>query len=536
MSVAVVPTEAEASQPTRRTGWSIKLDRVGWRLYHHATKHTGVGIVCSVAYFDPGNWVTDLQAWLSVWVQLIVHCSPRWHHCQLLADLASHCRLLFHDRPRHKLLWRWGVLYPLYLLAELAIVCTDLAEMLGSAIALVLLFPALPLWFTILLTATDVMLILAIENPLKSRPVKLFEGLIAALVLATLICIAIILSKVTINWGDAFRGFVPSKELFASGFSIYLLFLGSHLATQDRLAKDSERELPKISQTPSPHQMTLSQRMLGSIRHLFSWRRLFSISRSDETSYPPSVKTHADRENNKLGFIKSHIYHGMVDVAASLMSVAVIINSLILIISSAVFYYNSGAYGNESPASLFDAHSLIKNSIGNGAALLFALALLASGQSASIVAIVAGQSVSEGFLRWKVSPTLRRLITRVLGLIPSVIVASVIGENGINTLLVATQVVLSIILPFIIIPLLYLTSSSRIMSVKSRRSESASPTQIPPGPPSLHAIDHIDASRDKEADSEDEVVDFSSGKIVMAIGYVMWLIIVAANVYALATL
>lgn len=106
------------------------------------------------------------------------------------------------------------------------------------------------------------------------------------------------------------------------------LFLGSHLATQDRLAKDSERDLSRFSQTSSSHQMTLSQRMLRSIRYIFSWRRLFSISRSDETSYPPGVLTHADRENNKLGFVKSHIYHGMVDVAASLMSVAVIINSL----------------------------------------------------------------------------------------------------------------------------------------------------------------------------------------------------------------
>ena len=97
-------------------------------------------------------------------------------------DLASHCRLLFHDRPRHKLLWRWGVHYPLYILAEIAIICTDLSEMLGSAIAIVLLFPMLPLWSAVLLTATDVMLLLAIENPAKSRPVKLFEGTIAVLV------------------------------------------------------------------------------------------------------------------------------------------------------------------------------------------------------------------------------------------------------------------------------------------------------------------------------------------------------------------
>lgn len=102
-------------------------------------------------------------------------------------------------------------------------------------------------------------------------------------------------------------------------------------------------------------------------------------------------------------------------------------------------------------------------------------------------------------------------------------------------MLVGSQVVLSIILPFIIFPLVYLTSSSRIMSVKSR-SESASPTQIPPGFPSLHVIGRVEALREKEADSEDEAVDFSSGKIVTAIGYIVWLIIIAANVYALVTL
>ena len=106
------------------------------------------------------------------------------------------------------------------------------------------------------------------------------------------------------------------------------LFLGSRLATQDRLTNDSETDLLKFPETSPACQMTLSQRLLRSIRSTFSWGRLFSISRSDETSYPPNVLTHADRENNKLGFVRSHIYHGMADVIASLMSFAVIINSL----------------------------------------------------------------------------------------------------------------------------------------------------------------------------------------------------------------
>ncbi|KAG6376129.1 natural resistance-associated macrophage protein-domain-containing protein [Boletus reticuloceps] len=556
MSQAVT-TGDEVNENTRRTGWPGKLAHYGWKLYHHTTKHVGVGIVCSVAYFDPGNWGVDLQAGSQYGYALLftVLLSGIFAtFLQVLAsrlgivtglDFSSHCRLLFYDRPRHKLLWRWGVFYPLYVLAEIVLICTDLAELLGAAIALVLLFPALPLWSTVLLTAADVMLLLTIKNPLKNKPVRQFECIIGALVLAVLICMAIILSKVYVNWGDCFRGFVPSKGLLSSG-SLYTsvgivgatvmphsLFLGSRLATQDRLSNDSGTDLPKFSEPSSSHDMTLSQRVLRSIRSAFSWKRLFSLSAMDEPSYPPNVQTHADRENNGLSFVNSHLYHGIADVITSLMGVAVIINSLLLIISSAVFYYNSGGYGNQSPATLFDAYAFIRNRLGSSAGILFAIGLLAAGESASIVATAAAQCVSEGFLRWNMSPTLRRLITRMIGLAPSLVVASVVGESGINTLLVASQVVISIVLPFFMFPLVYLTSSSQVMSVKSRKS--VSPTQNPvpntlsPGAP---------ASKENAADSEDEVeiVDFSNGRVVTVLGYLMCTIILAADVYVLVTL
>lgn len=106
--------------------------------------------------------------------------------CVTGLDLASHCRLLFYDRPAHKLVYRWLVLYPLYLLAEVAIISTDLAELLGSAMALTMLFPSLPLWAGVLITASDVFLILLVGDPLRNRPVKLFEIMIAVLVRETL--------------------------------------------------------------------------------------------------------------------------------------------------------------------------------------------------------------------------------------------------------------------------------------------------------------------------------------------------------------
>lgn len=553
---------ADRSATTSKKHWIDRLHHAGWKVFHHAHKHTGVGIVCSVAYFDPGNWGVDLQAGSQYGYKLlfIVLLSGLFAaFLQVLAcrlgvvtgvDLASHCRILFHDRPRHKKLWRWAVLYPLYVLSELAIVCTDLAEMLGSAIALNLLFPTLPLWGGVLVTGADVLLILALGNPLHSRPAKVFEWIIAALVLAVLICMAVIIAKISVAWGQAFDGFVPSQEIFASG-ALYTsvgilgatvmphsLFLGSHLATQDRLSKESISPVSSLSDKArelEPTGVTSRRERLQYLGRAIwqKFRSLFVVSRAELEALNTRPKSHKNRENNSLEFVQSHLYHGMVDMVSSLLGFAVIINALILILASAVFYYESGAYGSESPASLFDAHTLINNTIGRAPALLFALALLASGQSASLVATVAGQSVSEGFLNWKVSPVVRRLLTRLLGLIPSMTVAIVVGPNGINFLLVASQVVLSIILPFIIFPLICLTSSSRIMRVRKPALEH---TDISPGV-EVHSLPAITSKdNDPEITQTQDFVDFSSGKIMKSLGWLIWLVILAANVYVLVTL
>lgn len=553
---------AGGTKTTTKKHWIDRLHHAGWTVFRHAHKHTGVGIVCSVAYFDPGNWGVDLQAgsqygYKLLFVVLLAGLFAAF--LQVLAcrlgvvtglDLASHCRILFYDRPRHKKLWRWAVLYPLYVLSEVAIISTDLAELLGSAIALSLLFPALPLWAGVLVTGADVLLILALGNPLHSRPVKVFEWIIAALVFAVLICMALIIARINVAWGQAFNGFVPSQTIFASG-ALYTsvgilgatvmphsLFLGSHLATQDRLSKKAltpaSSPSSKIRELEPTGVISMRERLqyLGRTvwQQLRSW---FVVSRAELEALNARPTSHKHRENNALEFVQSHLYHGMVDMVSSLLGFAVIINALILILASAVFYYGSGARGTESPASLFDAHTLINDTIGQAAALLFALALLASGQSASIIATVAGQSVSEGFLNWKVSPLVRRLLTRLLGLIPSMTVAIVVGPSGIDFLLVASQVTLSIVLPFITFPLIYLTSSSRIMRVRKTAPEHAvisSGVEVP----SLPAVTSLDS--DPEIIQTEEFVDFSSGKFMTSLGCLIWSVILVANVYVLVTL
>ncbi|KAJ6623095.1 natural resistance-associated macrophage protein-domain-containing protein [Mycena sp. CBHHK59/15] len=492
----------------------------------HARKHAGVGIVCSVAYFDPGNWGVDLQAGSQFGYRLLfvvllaglfavfLQVLAARLGCVTGLDLASHCRVLLYARPKHTLLYRWLGLYPLYILSEVAIISTDLAELLGPVPAL----PAITMWHGVIITAFDVVLLLALRDPLRSTPVKMFELLIAGLVLAVLICMVVIITKVNVDWAQAFDGFLPSKFLFGNG-SLYTsvgilgatvmphsLFLGSALATQNRLTVEEKPESlasvdPKETTSRTHYKPSTLRRILGFFVALF---------RTPPSSpHATVVKRHADRENNTLAFVRAHLYHGIFDVVASLLGFAVLINSLILILASAVFFYGSGRMPTTKSASLFDAYDLIHDVVGAPAATLFAIALLAAGQSSSIIATVAGQAVSEGFLNWRVSPVVRRLFTRLIAVIPSMAVAVAVGRPGIDALLVGSQVVLSIVLPFITLPLVFLTSSKTVMRVRK-------PEMQPP--------------------RWNDEVDFSSGKIATAIGCAIWLVILTANIYMIASL
>jgi metal iron transporter len=132
------------------------------------------------------------------------------------ADLATHCRLLLHSRTQRPRLCRWLLLYPLYAISEAAIVATDLAEVLGSGIALSLLFPALPLWGGVLLTSADVFVLLLVGDPLRGRPVRMFEYVVGGVVLAVLVCMGVIVGRVHPHWADVFQGFLPSKYVVQS--------------------------------------------------------------------------------------------------------------------------------------------------------------------------------------------------------------------------------------------------------------------------------------------------------------------------------
>ncbi|TFK42220.1 natural resistance-associated macrophage protein-domain-containing protein [Crucibulum laeve] len=547
---ASAPTIPNAREPSsRQVGVAQRLKSFANDMIYHVKKHTGVGIVCAVAYFDPGNWGVDLQAGSQFGYRLLfvvllaglfavfLQVLASRLGCVTGLDLASHTRLLLYNRPKHKLLYRWLGLYPLYVLAEVAIIATDLAELLGSAIALCMLFPKLELWHGVLLTAVDVFVILAMGDPLRGRPVRAFEFLIAGMVLAVMICMIVIISKVDVNWGHAFEGYIPSKYIFQSG-GLYTsvgilgatvmphsLFLGSALATQDRISyhpKKSEKLAlaPTDSKDSDESEVVAAKQSSRMHRYLESCKEsvMNAFRVPPKSMYSTTATRHGERENNPLAFVKAHIYHGIIDVVGSLLGFAVMINSLILILAAAVFYFGKGSTGEASPASLFDAYDLIRDLVGQPAATLFAIALLAAGQSSSIIATIAGQAVSEGFLQWRVSPVVRRLVTRLLAIIPSMAVAIAVGRKGIDDLLVASQVILSIVLPFITFPLLYCTASKAIMSVRK------TDTNVDP------------ATHGSAENAGDNTEDFSNSKLTILIGVCIWLVVMAANFYVIVSL
>ncbi|CAE6486223.1 unnamed protein product [Rhizoctonia solani] len=567
----------QSPNPTRmeklRAGAKIGKDF----LVVHITHHVGPGVLASIAYFDPGNWSVDLQAGsqygyklLSVVLlaglgAILLQTMAARLGCVTGRDLAQHCRLLLYSRPKHKLWFRRALLYPMYVMCEAGIIATDLAELLGSAIGLSLLIPAIPLWAGVLITSIDVIFVLAMAPTSSGRPVRAFEWLLMTLVFIVFVVFIILIRKIDPYWPDVFNGYVPSKTIFQPG-ALYTsigilgatvmphaLFLGSSLATLDRVSHPPAA-ITTLPLNEQKRTYTFWQQFGRAKRALF-WVQRSPASRSsimndgslpieaatglqvpdaaemEEVNRPASQpsqgsprvaaqasdvnlnheenkvepQTHAQvspgRQNNSLDFIKAHLSHAIVDIVMSLLGFAVSINSAILILGAAAFYY--GGDGQVFDAGLFDAHDLIRDKIGRPAAFLFALALLCSGQSASITATLAGQIVSEGFIEWRISPLARRTITRLIGLVPSMVVAIAVGRRGIDTLLVASQVALSIVLPFVIFPLVYLASSDAVMSV---------PT--PDG----------------------GIKSYKNHWITMSLGYLIFIIVVLANSYVIVTL
>ncbi|KAF8860181.1 natural resistance-associated macrophage protein [Acephala macrosclerotiorum] len=346
-------------------------------------------------------------------------------------NLAEHCR-------EH--LPRW-LNYFLYFLAESAIIATDIAEVIGSAIALNLLIKV-PLVAGCALTLADVLIILLFYNPSGSmRRLRYFEYFVMALVLGVTICFCIQLSYIAdVSVGEVFRGYIPSSSIVqAQGLYLSCGILGA---------------------TVMPHSLYLGSGVVQARLHEFDIK-------SGNILIPPSNSSSSSINNIRyrpsLQAIRNCMNYSIAELAIALFTFALFVNSAILITAGASLSNNSSAQN----ADLFGIHDLLSSTIAPVAGTIFALALLLSGTSAGIIATIAGQMVSEGSLNWTCAPWLRRLITRSISITPSIIIAAAVGQNGLTAALNGTQIALSVILPFVSAPLIYFTCRNKYMTVST---------------------------------------------------------------------
>ncbi|NOZ48894.1 MAG: iron/manganese transporter [Chloroflexi bacterium] len=375
---------------------------VWWRRWFAVT---GPAIMAAVGYMDPGNWATDIAAgsrynYTLIWVLLMSNLMAI-----LLQSLSARLGIVARRdlaQASHEE-YPPAVNIPLYVLAEIAITATDLAEVLGSAIALQLLF-GLPLIYGVLLTALDTLLLLFLSH----LGIRKLEAVVFALVgtIGAAFMIEIFLSQP--DWQGIAQGFVPSLP-DAAALYIAVGMLGA---------------------TVMPHNLYLHSSL---------------------------VQTRKIKRDHRS--LKDAIRWNTIDSVVAL-NLAFLVNAAILVMAASVFY----RHGLFAVAEIQDAYHLLEPLLGASIApFAFAIALLASGQSSTITGTLAGQIVMEGYLNLRIRPWLRRLITRMLAIIPAILVISYFGEGSTGQLLVLSQVVLSLQLPFAIIPLVHFVSDRRRM-------------------------------------------------------------------------
>jgi manganese transport protein len=381
---------------------SIRVPR-GVSFWRKALAFAGPGYMVAVGYMDPGNWATDLAGGAHfgyTLLSVVLLSNLMAILLQALAlklgivtgrDLAQACRDHY-SRPVSFVLW---------VLCEIAIAACDLAEVIGSAIALNLLF-GIPLIWGVCLTALDVLLILLLQN----RGFRYLEAFVIALVATIGLCFAVELAMARPAIAEVVQGLVPTGQILTNPTMLYIA-------------------IGILGATVMPHNLYLHSSIVQTRKVL-----------PDDSSKQEAIK------------------FATIDSTVALLF-AFFINAAILILASATFHTS----GHPEVADIGDAYRLLTPLLGTTlASTLFAVALLASGQNSTITGTLAGQIVMEGFLNIRLPAWLRRLITRLIAIIPAVIVTALYGEKGAGSLLILSQVILSLQLSFAVVPLVYFTS------------------------------------------------------------------------------
>ena len=380
---------------------TVLTDKKGWR---KILAFFGPAYLVSVGYMDPGNWATDIAGgsefgYKLIWVLLMSNLIA-----VLLQSLSARLgivRGMDLAQASKNAYPKWANI-PLYIIAEIAIAACDLAEIVGMAIGLNLLF-GLPLIWGISLTALDTILLLFLLN----KGMRTMEVFIVSLVFIIGVSFLVEMLIVSPVYGQVVKGFIPSK---LGGDALYIA-------------------IGIIGATVMPH-------------NLYLHSSLVQTRKFDKTS----------------AGMKNAIKMNLFDTTIAL-NLAFFVNAAILVLAAAAFYVN----GYYHVAEIQDASQLLENLFGNAAPAFFAIALIAAGQSSTITGTLAGQIVMEGHLNLRIQPWLRRLITRMLAIIPALFTIIYFGDEALGSLLVLSQVVLSLQLGFAVIPLIHFNSDRKLM-------------------------------------------------------------------------
>lgn len=369
---------------------------------------SGPGFLVAVGYMDPGNWATDIAGgsqfaytlifvlFLSNLIAILLQTLASRLGIVTQMDLAQACRLHY-SRSTNLVLWA---------MSEIAIAACDLAEVIGSAIALQLLFH-IPLLWGVCLTALDVLAILYLQH----RGFRILEAVVVSLIAVISLCYLIEIIMARPDLHGILRGFVPTPQLVTNTSMLYVA-------------------IGILGATVMPHNLYLHSSL---------------------------VQTRAIQRTPKG--LSSAIWFNFIDLFLAL-NFAFLVNAAILIMSAALFF----RHGMRQMAEIQDAYHTLAPLLGAPAAsLLFALALLAAGQNSTLTGTLAGQVVMEGFLKLTMAPWLRRMITRLLAIVPALITVAFYGQHGTAKLIIASQVVLSVQLSFAVFPLVHFTSSKKWM-------------------------------------------------------------------------
>ncbi|KAL6944648.1 NRAMP-like transporter smf-3 [Hanseniaspora osmophila] len=397
----------------------------------------GPGILVSVAFMDPGNYSEAVSSaalykyklLFAIMVSNVFAVILQVLCCKLGIvtgkDLAENCKQHLPKKLN----------YVIYTFSQLAIIATDLAEIVGTAIALKILFN-IPLLLGVLLTVLDCLMILVFyrTDGYSMKRVRFFELFVTSLVGLTVICFILELFKISIpNKKELYEGFLPHPSMFKDHQFIYF-------------------QIGIMGATIMPHSLFLGSSVVKSRL------QAYDLKHNGKVTAKPT-----------LAAIKSTLTFSYIELIISLFFIATFVNSAILIVSGATLY----GQPNAEDADLLSIYDMLSEYLSPAAGLIFALSILFSGQSATFIGTMTSEIVSMGFLDWTLAPWLTKLITRLIAVVPCVFVTIAFGEKGISSILNLSQVVLSLILPIVAGPLIYFTSCNKYMAVEQEEETGA---------------------------------------------------------------